>query len=196
MEDHPVEPSPSHPRRRDLLVGGGIMAAAAGVAAVGLAQPASATGTASLPVFTPITPLRYFDTRDPDGPGPIASGESGALTPDTPFPANWVALLFNLTVTATITTGYLSIFPNDVAWPGTSSINWFGPNQILANNVFTGFDSLGAINVLCGGGGSTDFVLDLVGVSLTTDVVTPAARSARGTQTSPQGVVSGGWSAS
>ncbi len=195
MEDHPVEPSPLHPRRRDLLVGGGIMAAAAGVAAVGLAQPASATGTASLPVFSPITPLRYFDTRD--GSGPIGSGEQGEITPDSAFPVNWVALLFNLTVTATTTTGYLSIFPSDVAWPGTSSINWFGPNQILANNVFTGFKTEdGGIEVLCGGGGSTDFVLDLVGVSLTTDVVTPATRSAGGIQTAPKGVVSGGWTAS
>ena len=196
MAEQPNEPSPSRPRRRDLLVGGGVMAAAAGVAAVGLAQPASATGTASLPVFTPITPARYFDTRAPGGPGPISSGVSGALTPDSPFPGNWVAILFNLTVTGTDTTGYLSIFPNDVSWPGTSNINWFGPSQILANNVFTGFDTLGAINVLCGGGGSTDFVLDMVGVSLTVDVVTPADLSTTRTQTGlPKGVVSGGWTA-
>ncbi len=196
MEDRLDEPSPSRPRRRDLLVGGGVMAAAAGVAAVGLAQPASATGTASLPVFSPITPVRYFDTRDPGGPGPISSGESGAITPDSPFPTNWVAVLFNVTVTGTATTGYLSIFPNDVSWPGTSSINWFGPNQILANNVFTGFDGDGAIKVRCGGGGSTDFVLDMVGVSATIDVVTPAARPTPSTETAPEGVVSGGWARS
>ena len=185
MQDRPVDPSPSRPRRRDLLIGGGVAAAAAGVAAVGLAPPASATGTESLPVFTPVTPSRYFDSRD--GAGPIGSGEHGTITPSSPFPPDLVAILFNLTVTGTTTTGFLSIFPDDVSWPGTSNINWFGPNQILANNVFTGFGSDGGIVVLCGGGGSTDFVLDVVGMSVTTDVVTPASISAAADPELPDG---------
>ncbi len=53
MQDHSVDSSPSRPRRRDLLVGGGVMAAAAGVAAVGLAPSARAAGPVEVPVYLP-----------------------------------------------------------------------------------------------------------------------------------------------
>ncbi len=150
------------------------MTAAAGAAAVGLAQPASAT-TTPVPVYTPITPIRVYDTRD--GDGPLTSGFYTTLTPNSPPPATELAYLYNLTVTGTVSTGYLAVFSSDVGWPGNSSINWFGTGQLLANNVFTGFATDGSINVLCGGGGSTDFVLDLVAMSVVTDLVSSAISS-------------------
>ena len=54
------------------------------------------------------------------------------------------------------------MFSADISWPGNSSINWFGPNQLLANNVYTAFrPSDAGVTLICGGGGTTDFVLDL-----------------------------------
>jgi hypothetical protein len=154
---------PSRPRRRDLLVGGGALAAAAGVAAVSMASPAGAVTPTPIPAYLPFGPQRVYDSRD--GDGPIHSGFSRILGPDDPPPDTDIAYTYNLTVTNTAATGYLGVFSADISWPGNSSINWFGPGQLIANNVYTAFDATGAIELICGGGGSTDFVLDLVAIS-------------------------------
>jgi hypothetical protein len=164
----------ARPRRRDLLLGGGALAAAT-VASVGVASPAGAATTA--PVYMPFGPERIYDSREVDGP--LHSNEGRILAPEiAPDPAE-LAHTYNLTVTGTQGTGFLAVFPADILWPGNSSINWFGPNQIIANNVFTAFDNTGGIAVLLGGGGSTDFVLDIVAMSVVTDLPTVASMRAR-----------------
>jgi hypothetical protein len=161
----------ARPTRRDLLVGGGALAVGAGVAAVGMAAPASAVAVPSIPVYQPYGPVRYFDSRDPDGGGPLSNGDAAVIGPTVPPPATEVAWLFNLTVADTTGAGYLAVFSDDLSsWPGNSSINWFESNQIIANNVFTAIGTVDGGVVVLAGGGSTNFVLDLVGKSILTPV--------------------------
>ena len=70
--------------------------------------------------------------------------------------------LVNLTITQTIAAGFLSAFPADITWPGTSSVNWFQSNQDTANLVVVGTDSQGGMNLYCGAG-QTHVVVDLQG---------------------------------
>lgn len=84
------------------------------------------------------------------------------------------AYCFNVRLTGTVgSTGYLSLFPGDEEWPGTSSINWDRQGQTIANNAFTWLSLVdGSINVRCGAttGGSTHFILDLVAIGFMMDV--------------------------
>jgi hypothetical protein len=73
------------------------------------------------------------------------------------------AALVNLTITNTEGSGFLGLFPTGTAWPGTSSINWSGPNQIVANSATVAVSPEGSIDIFCGGGGRTHVVVDLLG---------------------------------
>jgi len=162
---HERDVEPATPSRRRLLRTAGV----AGVAAMGavgastlLADPAGAVDLTA--VLLPVGPVRVYDTRG--GEGRLSANQQrtlvgGALDGD-------IAHLYNVTVTETAgSAGFLAVFPGDIAWPGTSSINWFGPNQTLANNAYTFLaDGDGAIRIRAGGpaGSSTHVVLDLVGV--------------------------------
>jgi hypothetical protein len=51
-------------------------------------------------------------------------------------PAGAEGVAITLTVTETEGSGgYVSARPADTPWPGTSSVNWFGPGQNLATAV-------------------------------------------------------------
>jgi hypothetical protein len=74
------------------------------------------------------------------------------------------AALVNLTVTGTTSTGgYLALFPNGQAWPGTSSINWDAVGRAVANTTVVGLDASGRFRVRAAPGGGTDFVIDTLG---------------------------------
>jgi hypothetical protein len=71
--------------------------------------------------------------------------------------------LFNLTVVNTEGAGgFVACFAANVAYPGNSSINWFGADQILANSVLSAVDASGAIKIR-GGANRTDVVIDRIG---------------------------------
>ena len=129
------------------------------------------------PVYLPVGPFRWFDSRD-DGVK-ITTGEEWKLT-STPH-ANDSACAFNVTVTGTFGKGWLALYPGDATFSGTSSINWFGNDQDLANNAYTGIESSNAgVHIRCGGGGTrTHFILDLVAVLVLIDLspVVTAQRS-------------------
>jgi len=135
--------------------------------------------------------VRYFDSRDPGGGGPLAGGDGTVITPISTPPASEVAWLFNLTIADTTGAGFLAVFSEDLSvWPGNSSINWFESNQITANNVFTAIGVVDGGVVVLAGGGSTNFVLDLVGKSILTPVSGTAAFSAAPTSAAAErGVV-------
>ena len=107
---------------------------------------------------------RKLDTRNP-GPltGKIITGQikTLALTPELIVGAK--SALVNLTITNTEGSGFLGLFPSGTPWPGTSSINWSGPNQIVANSATVAVSPAGSIDIICGGGGRTHVVVDLVG---------------------------------
>jgi hypothetical protein len=107
--------------------------------------------------FTGPTP-RVLDTRVTGGP--LAAGEERTIA--LGFPGARGAVI-NLTVTETEGTGgFVAVFPANIAWPGNSSINWFGANQNLANGVVAALDPSGQIKIR-GGVAPTQVIIDRIG---------------------------------
>ena len=129
--------------------------------------------------FTPINPQRAYDSRTGTPRGPIRGGSTPFTTsmavPGVPLES--VAVAFNLTATGGKGTGYLTTTPGDVKSPPVAStINWWQPNQTLANGTVVDVPSLrrmtkaGALNGgpklpvnTFAGGGSTQYVIDVAG---------------------------------
>ena len=63
----------------------------------------------------------------------------------------------------TVALGFLSVNPGDAAAAGGSSINWFTSGLSLANGLVVKLDANRQIKVFGGGGGSTDFIVDILG---------------------------------
>jgi len=162
--------------RRGAVVGG---AAALGAGLHATAAAAQVSAQAVDYVYLPIGPARVYDSRN--GSGPLFLGQTRQLLTglqDADPPP--IAVTVNLTVTQTAGKGWLAIYPGDVAFGGTSSINWFGDQQDLANNAFVGVPDDGAVDVSAGGtgGSGTQFVIDLIGASVGVDFSSPPLASA------------------
>jgi hypothetical protein len=113
------------------------------------------TSTVLLP-----SPIRAYDSRNTGGP--ISAGHSRTVTVAGHVPVGALGAIVNLTVTHTVSSGYLKLYAAGSSLPPTSAINWFGSGQTLANQATTAL-SLGRQMTVTGGTGSTDFVVDLVG---------------------------------
>ena len=150
-----------------------------------LSPPALRPQSHSFPSTCLIGPERVYDSREEGGR--IVRNETRNLLDGFAFPEE-AAYCFNVTLTGTQgSRGFLSVFPGDESWGGSSSINWDRTNQTIANNAYTwlALDD-GTVNVHCGTvvGGSTHFILDLVAIlSIQDFAVEPAnlkaARAAR-----------------
>jgi hypothetical protein len=150
------------------LVVGSTAVVAGSVAGVVGASPAAAAGLG----FNPIDPYRCIDTRA-FNLGPFPSGQlldidlwtDQAGTPRIPSSAS--AVTFNLTVTETVGSGFLALFPADSDFPGVSNINWSGPVTIANGGTVALGPSVelgpGCVTVLCGGGGAAQFIIDITG---------------------------------
>jgi hypothetical protein len=77
-------------------------------------------------------------------------------------PPGAIAAVLTATVTVTEGAGYIAVFPADAAWAGTSSVNWFGPDQNLATAVITKVDANQQVKVR-GGVNPTHVVIDVAG---------------------------------
>lgn len=140
-----------------------------------LASPEAASAFRILP-----TPVRVYDSRTGTGPaatgdGKIAGGSIREVSLSVGFaagaevepffarpPADGV--LLNLTVTETVGAGFLAVYSSALSTPpGTSNINWSGSDQNLANATVSAIDGE-SVNVQAGGGGSTHFIIDVLGV--------------------------------
>ena len=103
--------------------------------------------------------------RDAVGRGFAGRGFAAGVEVEPFFgrpPADGV--LLNLTVTETDAAGFLAVYSSALATPpGTSSINWSITGQNLANMTVSAVASE-SVKVQCGGGGSTHFVIDVIGV--------------------------------
>ena len=135
----------------------------------------------SLPGLHIISPVRVYDSRLPaPTPGKLSTGTSrvvsikdsrdpntgAVLVPDI-VPAGATAVIGNLTITKTVGSGgFLSVVPGDATVSSGSSINWFGPNQDLANSLTAKLDATRQVKVFCGGDSATDFVIDVTGYYL------------------------------
>ena len=130
--------------------------------------------------FINTPPSRLFDTRIGLGGVPAAPiGPGGTLSFDVTgqngVPATGVTgIVMNVTVTApTGAGGWLGVFPNDVARPEVSSLN-FSPGQTVANLVTVRVPASGVINFF-NATGSTHLLADVVGY-YTTGVTTEEGR--------------------
>ena len=135
--------------------------------------PLPIEGIAGGYVFVPISPYRTYDSRN-DAEGFLVGDEStffevltdANLSPK--IPAGAVAVSYNLTVVDTFGSGYLGLYPANVPWPGTSSINWSATGQTVANGGVVALGNrtqAGQIGVYCGPAANlyTDFLIDITG---------------------------------
>lgn len=125
----------------------------------------------------PINPIRVYDSRV-SSPffGPIAAGQvrtlaiddgrdrvTGAVVQPNAVPGDATAIVFNLTVARTSGRGFLSVTPEPDTNPSTSTVNWGTDDAVVANSSLVGLGAGGNVSVYCGGVGSTDFIVDVVG---------------------------------
>jgi hypothetical protein len=138
-----------------------------GVHPTTIAKPGCAGAFTILPV-----PQRVYDSRPgatPDLPndGRISTGQVrtvNLIEGDVEgIPENIDGVMMNVTVTETIGFGFLTVYSAGVpTTPNASSINWFANGMTVANQVVSAVE-FARINVACGGGGSTHFIVDVVG---------------------------------
>jgi hypothetical protein len=95
--------------------------------------------------YTPVTPTRLFDTREPStsarllrgdgsGAGPLSLSSRGAFRDwaASGVPADATAVWLNVTAVGLLVPGYLTVYPDGRPRPDTSSVN-FDPGRAVAN---------------------------------------------------------------
>jgi hypothetical protein len=76
-------------------------------------------------------------------------------------PADATAVVINLTVAATVGRGFLAVYPDGVAAPATSTLNYnVGLN--IANSTTSGCGPGAKTRVRCGGSTGAHFLVDVV----------------------------------
>lgn len=130
-------------------------------------------------------PVRAYDSRNgetPDGTDPtthandtaLVGGNSrmidiayalGSAAAATGVPTDATGVMFNLTITRTIGSGWLRVWGKDATEPNTSNINW-GESGVTSANMGVSACADGYINVRCGPSSSalsTHFIIDVLG---------------------------------
>jgi hypothetical protein len=123
----PPRPSPAVRARRPLLV----------ALAVALFAPAAMAQVGPLSFF-PLTPCRAFDTRNPPGPsgGPKLGANTERCFPirgACGVPSTAVAVVINLTSSASTDFGNLRAYPSGTPAPLASVLNFLGDGVAIAN---------------------------------------------------------------
>ena len=132
--------------------------------------------------FHAVTPGRVYDSRQTlPSPGVLAAPSNrtisvadrrdanlttGAVIAANFVPAGATAVTANVTVTQTTGAGYLAVNPGGNTTVGASTINWSGNNLDIANGVNLTLDASRQLTVIAGGGGSTHFIIDIMGYYL------------------------------
>ncbi|MCU0268845.1 MAG: hypothetical protein MUF83_09370 [Acidimicrobiales bacterium] len=96
------------------------------------------------------TPVRVYDSRPGFAPAfgikaPLTAGvarDCDLKANGSGVPAGATAVLVSLVATGTTgdAGGFLAIYRNGLAWPGTSNLNWSGPGQNVAVTTLTAVD--------------------------------------------------------
>lgn len=113
-----------------------------------------------------VTPCRVIDTRSADGPrgGPALANLATRVVQMTGvcgIPSNAIAVAANITAVSPVTTGFLSLFPSDIAWPGSSTMN-YRANKTRANNAILRLSPAGQTSVY-NNGSTQHFIIDVTG---------------------------------
>ena len=151
-------------------------ATATGVAAVWqqIGGPSVAGG------FHAVTPGRVYDSRvAAPTQGAIKSGGTrlvsvanrrslvdGSVVQADFVPAGAKAITCNVTVVNTTAQGFLAINPGGITAVNAAAANWSAAGQILNNGVSLTLNGNREVTVVAGGGGTTDFILDVTGYYL------------------------------
>ena len=117
--------------------------------------------------YIPVTPQRLLDTRQGIGAAKHSLGASGTLALTVsgvgPVPASGVtAVALNITETAPTTSGYLTVWPDGVAKPLASNLD-FAANDTVPNLVIVAVPPDGKIDIYNGSGGSVQVLADVEG---------------------------------
>ena len=132
------------------------------------------------PSFHPLTPTRVYDSRAAvPAQGVMSSGgnrsvsvasgrtlDTGAVNSPNVVPVGATAIACNVTVDRTQNQGFLAVNPGGNTTVSASTINWFASNQTLANGVIVTISASREVTVIAGGGGATDFIIDVTGYFL------------------------------
>lgn len=148
-----------------------------GAVAVFAAPAASAQPSAhqlsavSVPgAFVPLTPARLLDTRTGLGAPKhtVAPGGTVGVTVQGHggVPASGAgAVVLNVTVTTTASSGFITVYPNGATRPTVSNLN-FVKGQTVANLVTVALPGSGVVNLYSGSAGSVNLVADVAGYYL------------------------------
>ncbi|MFB8394501.1 PKD domain-containing protein [Streptomyces yangpuensis] len=116
--------------------------------------------------YTPMTPVRFVDTREGLGtaPGQVAGQKTFGtrISGLRGVPEGITAVALNVTVTNPREAGHLSVFPGGGNVPSTSNLN-FTAGQTIANSVIVPVGPDGTIDVRNGAWAGTDVIVDVVG---------------------------------
>jgi IPT/TIG domain len=119
--------------------------------------------------FFTLTPCRIIDTRRVEGQlgGPALAPSQErffTVTETCGIPPSAKALVVNLTVVSPTGTGYLSVYPGNAFFLGTSMINFSGGKTRATNGiVLLSTDGAGSIGIMNSSGGSAHVALDVSG---------------------------------
>lgn len=131
--------------------------------------------------FTPINPVRVFDSRNSGFPTPgvFAAGSSrvvnvkdgrdqttGALTVPDAVPTGATAVTFNVTATNTSGGNFLAVAPGDAVSTDVSTLNWSTSGVSIANASVVKLDGSRQLKIFAGPGGSFDAIVDVTGYYL------------------------------
>ncbi len=110
--------------------------------------------------FVGVNPSRVLDTRKA-GQGPcIAGARDVTVAPTTGVPADAASVVLNVTVVEPSAPGYATVYPQGVARPTASNLNYV-KGQVVPNAVITGVTA-GKVSVFTSGG-CPHVVVDVVG---------------------------------
>jgi hypothetical protein len=118
--------------------------------------------------FYTVTPCRILDTRRIAGPLGAPALSAGAnrtfvIASQCGVPAGAKSVSVNVTITNAASSGYVIVYPNGVAQPVVSVVN-YRAGQTRANNAILPLGASGDVIVNCGSSsGTVDFLVDVNG---------------------------------
>ena len=141
-------------------------------------QLSGVVAPATPPQFTPIAPIRAYDSRIAAIPqsGAFTATSSkvisvkdgrdqftGAVTTPNAIPAGATAVAFNVTATNTTAGSFLAVVPGNVTESAVSSLNWVAPGTSIANAGIVGLDGSRQVRIIAGPVGAFDAIIDITG---------------------------------
>jgi hypothetical protein len=135
------------------------------------------SGPDSAGSFHAIDPVRAYDSRAAiPQQGPLVSGQSrtvaarnsrdldtGQILVADVVPIGATAVAYNLTIANTTGQGFVCANRGGIDTVSSAAIVWSGSGQLLSNALVTKLDSARQLTLICGGGGSTHVIIDLLG---------------------------------